>query len=299
MQGASKLKLAFISRMKNLTSKGIDLILALAKVQDDTGLIRGVYYKDICEDLGISIQAYYDLLGMLRKAGLICWEKNSRYDRDVQLVGNNFNYNNALSEGYINIARPFLFSQGFRQLKAKAKLLALDILRIVEASKIKSFRIGRENFFGRYQQLLSVSGRSLQVYVQQIRAFFSVCLKDGMYYFTPVKETKTRLAGSQHQRCYAQVVLAGCRRSHIDTVTVTGSVNLTHVCQLFDTYKYYVDENIRTIADYILAAIQSSVEMANASIRRKKDWICALKPKFIHKLYRDALIRDRQLEIIQ
>lgn len=279
----------------NLTSKGIDLILALAKMQDETGLVRGVYYQDICSELGISIQAYYDLLAQLYGSGMLCWVKTSRCDRDVQLVKNDFSYPGAFQEGYINIARPFLFTRAFRRLKAKAKLLVLDILRIVEASKIKCFKIGRKEFLRRYQELMRVSARSLMVYVGQIHLYISVCLKAGIYYFTPVKDTQKRLVESENQRCYKQIVIAGCRRNRIDITKVAGSMELLSVCKLFDTYKYHVNEKIRTIADYILMAIQSSVELYNAAVSTKKEWNYVLNPQFIHKLLRDGLIRDKQI----
>lgn len=297
MQGASKLKLAFVGRMNkaNLTSKAIDLILALAKMQDNKGRVWGVYYLDICKELQISIQTYYDLLAQLCNAGLIRWEKNTRYDRDIWLVGNDFSYEGALHEGYMNIARSFLFSDGFRKLKARAKLLALDCLRISETNHNKSFRIGSEKFFCRYKELLGASVRSLQVYLKELKQFFSVCLKDKMYYITPKAETRNRIDGSEHSRCYEQIVHAACHRERIACEDKDSAEAVLDICKLFDTYKFMVTEKARSLADYILCAIRDSIVLYNRNVSHKKDWDRALKPKFVHKLLRESLAKDGQL----
>lgn len=296
MQGSSKLKKTYVDRMfkANLTSNAIDLILFLARMQDNTGFVRGVYYKNVCDELCISIQTYYDLIGQLSDAGLIQWEKNSPIDRDIRLVDNDFSYNGALNEGYINVSRSFFFTEEFRKMRAGSKLLALDCLRLGEINH-GSFRIGTRKFFERYMVLLKVSIRSLRQYLSEIRQFFSVGIKNHIYYITPKKETRDRLTESEHQRCYRQVAGAACRRVKI-WLADAGKA-FVGLCGLFDTYKQDEARAIDSgkapfLASYIMEAVRESICKINAAVERKKDWQRILNPKMVHKCLRDRLIRE-------
>lgn len=53
-----KIKYTVLENMikQKLTSAEINFLLYLSHFQDDTGLVRGVYYKEICESLNLSYQ---------------------------------------------------------------------------------------------------------------------------------------------------------------------------------------------------------------------------------------------------
>lgn len=301
MQGSSKIKLSYFSRMchENITSNEIDFILYIAKYQDDTGLIRGVYYRDICEALGISVQAFYDVMESLTAKGLIAWSKQSRYDRDIRLVGNDTSYEGAYSEGYIKANHAFLSSREFRAMKAGAKLLALECLRFSLINHA-SFRMGISKFVMKYGELLHVSRRTLRVYLNEIKQFFSVGVKDKILYVTPKVDARQLIFGeSEKDRCYKQIIKAACHRERIEFDKLSRT-DINSVCGLFNQYQSADQTEIigsdgdrtcrRGLVDYILAAIRESVAKTNADIKKKKQWIRNLNPKFVHKILREKLI---------
>ena len=45
-----KIKYSLLDKLNSLTNKEVDFILYVARYQDDYGCIRGMYYRDVCEN---------------------------------------------------------------------------------------------------------------------------------------------------------------------------------------------------------------------------------------------------------
>ena len=74
-----KLSVEVLEKMlgADLSNHEIDMMLYIARFQDEFGHIRGVYYRDICENVGLSYQGFYDCLHSLERKGIIACEKRS------------------------------------------------------------------------------------------------------------------------------------------------------------------------------------------------------------------------------
>ena len=80
-----KLSVEVLEKMlgADLSNHEIDMMLYIARFQDEFGHIRGVYYRDICENVGLSYQGFYDCLHSLERKGIIACEKRSYFDWDI------------------------------------------------------------------------------------------------------------------------------------------------------------------------------------------------------------------------
>lgn len=294
MEGSTKLKLAYIDRMyrANLTSAEVDFILWLALKQDNSGRVRGIHYKDACEELNLSIQKYYDICNSLQAKGLIQWTKQSYWDRDFVLTDNSFVRGKAdFKQGFVNVSYEFFRSDDFRKMKAGSKLLAIDCYRISRTNNV-SYQIYVKNFFEKYSALFGVTVKVLREYLKEIKKFFSVGIKNGKYYITPLAATKMSVIDeTEKSLCYQQIVRAACRRIRINIKDVPGWV-LKNIYALFDQYKNYGGNSL---ADLMITSILESIRNANSECKRKKDWIRELDIKFIHKILNSKL---HQLKLI-
>lgn len=179
-----KLKNTYVNMMiKNkLTSRETDFILHIAKYQSEAGCVESVYYKEVCEKIGISVQKFYDVLQNLSNKGMITYEKKNPSDVSVTLIGNDFRSVDFSSEkvpGYINVAQNRFYSKSFREMKAGAKLLYLYSQRFMNGKHMLV-----ENFYDDFCRLFSVTKKTLQEYIHElkIRKLLFISLKRNRAY---------------------------------------------------------------------------------------------------------------------
>lgn len=70
---------------KNLTGNEIDFLIALTYVQDNRGIARGVFYRDMMAVTGMSTQAFYDCKRSLEEKGVISVQRREQ-DYDITLI---------------------------------------------------------------------------------------------------------------------------------------------------------------------------------------------------------------------
>lgn len=296
MEGSNKLKIDFVKRMfeADLTSKEFDFLMYLALRQDNKGVVRGVYYKAACEKIKMSYPEFYEVMRSLKEKGLISLEKNNRIDWDITLVDNRFDYDDAFSEGYLKVTCMFE-NKSFLDMKAGAKLLALDLLRLSAASRA-SVKIKKRTLCEKYCKLLKVQNRMLWEYMKQIRRFFAIYLKDGLFYITPFKASRERAGiGSETDNCHEHFIKAICRRNQVKEDR-ENKRNLKSVRELINQYKQLCFERGERIERIIEYSVEASINMINRNIKKKKDWLRELRPKLIHRLIRQTLKIDNMLE---
>lgn len=279
-----KIKYRIIEKLNtvNATSGEINLIVLLSKYQNEKGLVSGVYYKEVCEKLKISYQLFYDLLRSLARKQLISYEKASYYDYDVRILENDFS-DGSFSEGYLNTNHKIFSNPKFFSLKAKEKILALSLLKILLTKeymrdKQKSFIIGKEKLAER-AALLGVSMRTIKGYFCSLKEFFSIGFKDGMYYITGKKEVYERSQQTEEEQ-YNEFRIRGiCRREKVksDNSKVTElakSINRKKEKCLGNLSE---EEQEKTLTELLTQALKKSVDKLKGEAR-------CLNPAYVHSI---------------
>ena len=143
---------------KNLTGNEIDFLIALTYVQDNRGVARGVFYRDMMAVTGMSIQAFYDCKRSLETKGVISVQRKEQ-DYDITLIGNDFSgYTEEDYQlgnvKYIRTNMKLFRDINWNKLKPAQKLLVMDLVNINTASSMRTYRITRKKFIEKYTELL-------------------------------------------------------------------------------------------------------------------------------------------------
>lgn len=277
-----KLKNRVLDKMlqAHLTKAEVDFILELSHFQDDFGKIYGVYYKSVCEAIGVSYQTFYVTMLSLVDKGLISLDKAFYGDWDITIRDNDFSYQEALKEGYINTGHDIFYNKHFKQLKANEKLLAMQFLKICGAGK--NYHISVDNFYEKYAKLLQVTKRTLQVYINKLKVFFSIGIKNSMYWITPRVAAFKSNAPSDLQNFSKHLGGVACRRNR-------ATYTQESLKDTIDLIRQYGETLGIKIARAFLNAVDDSIRKVNAGISNKSKWDRQLRPKFIHKIIRKEL----------
>lgn len=163
-----KIKNTYIDRMvqSKLSSREIDFILYLARIQDDYGWIHCVYYKDVCEAIGISAQKFYDILRSLQQKGLISYEKSGQVDYRICLIDNDFSTKD-FTCGYLNASEHDFQSEKFTSMKAGSKLLYLYMQRFTKGKHMLV-----QKFYEDFCRLFQRKRKSIQIYIHELKHNF-------------------------------------------------------------------------------------------------------------------------------
>ena len=280
---------------KNLTGKEIDFLLVLSFYQDKRGITRGVYYKDMMREGKMSAQTFYDCKRSLTEKGVIS-SIEGQDDYDITLIGNDFTIygKEDYEEGkvkYLSTTYHLFRDPYFRTLKPKQKLLVMDLLNIQMAGRpngVNTYRIYRKNFIKKYANikqndeietrgLLNITVRTLQKYFKLLKHYFSICLKNGMYFFT----LKTEFARSEVRHTtenhitMQHLVKAACRRNKIKDPDVKEQENREK-----EVLNRFVN-----ISD----VIRSMIETINEKIPDPRKWSRRLKATLFIKKFNEAV----------
>lgn len=283
-----KLKYDIIKKLmeSEVTSTEINLLLYMSHYQSDRGSVTGVYYKSVSDELNISYQAFYDALYGLEKKGFIMIRKGSYYDWDVLILnhdcqGYDFEKNSD-KISYLRTGRDIFYSQQFYRLKAKEKLLAMYILVLSEAGK-GYYQIGTKEFYNKFQKLFQVTKRALQNYLQKLKGFFSIGIKDKKYWMRPKKSLKEKKRTPTNKKIFAEGITAAIVRRTRAVFTDEDYRETEKIAsQYFPEFQYTVQKGF-------MRAVERSIELRNESIANKYKWSRALYPSFIHRLLREEL----------
>lgn len=275
---------------KNLTGNEIDFLIVLSFYQNQRGSVDGVHYKQMMRETGMSAQAFYDCKAALEEKGVITAERVHN-DYDIVIVGNDFTiYTTAdYEEGrvkYLSTAVALFRDRNFKSLKPKQKLLAMDLLNIQMAGApngVQSYRVRRENFIRKYVQLLQVTERTLQKYLKMLKLYFSIGLKDGMYFITLRKAFGKRALTSRTEKAVAmeQVLSAALRRNRIKDPDPKEKAGILKVLEYRekDILRYFIN---------ISGMVGDMIEVINVSVLNPKKWKRRVKASLFTKLLNEA-----------
>lgn len=263
-----------------LTKAEVDFMIEVSHYQDDTGKIYGVYYKDICKAIGVSYQTFYVTMYNLAEKGLISLKKDFYSDWDIIIADNDFSYPEALQEGYISTGHDMFYNKKFRALKANEKLLAMQFLKIAGAGK--RYHVGVDVLYDKFSKLLQVSKRTIQVYLGKLKTFFSIGIKDKMYWITPMVAVYKNNAPRDLNNLSNHLGRVACRRNKV----VYTSKGFKETTELISQYSQEL--GIKT-ANVFLKAVKDSIRKVNETIRDKRRWNRQLNPKFVHMLIKNTI----------
>lgn len=277
-----KLKNCVVDRMlqEQLKRSEIDFLIEVSHYQDDFGCTKGVYYKDICNATKMSYETFYAAMHSLEEKGFIKTEKNYYGDWDITILNNDFSYPEAVKEGYVSTGHDIFYNAAFHKLKAGEKLLALQFVKIAGAGK--RYHIGVQQLYEKYCRLLDITERTLQVYLGHLRSFFSIGIKNKMYWITPLVAVFKNNAPSDANSFAGHLGRVACRRNRA-VYTETTLRDAT------DLIKQYAQTFRNNMADIFIRAVTASISRTNEAVRDKRKWNRDLNPKYIHKIIRENI----------
>lgn len=278
---------------KKPSGREIDFLIYLSRIQSGSGKIIGVYYRDVCAALGISIQKFYDLLAGLQEKELITVEHHYYGDYDIRLCGNDFSKytDQDYKEGrvrYINTNHRLFTLASFKRLRATEKLLVMDLFNITLAAGKGAFQIGRMVFLEKYASVFGISKRTVQSYLKYLQLFFQIFLK-GKKYIILIRDymrekvvgNKKRIRETEQDACETQILTASCRRNHIKQPEEK---------EWKDTKALIRQYGAKALAINMTELIRQTLEILNVAVP-KKEAQRRLKASLIHRELRAALLQ--------
>lgn len=278
-----RLKYKLLDKMKNLKSTEMNFLLFVARFQNLKGEIIGVHHSMVSKGTGMCKQSFYTAMRGLEEKGLIAVRKRSAIDYDIVILDNDFSYDGAWKEGYVNLHRKVFHQKRFQQMKAHEKYMLMYFLKITHKGS-GSYWIGTKTFYEKFKNELHVSYRVIRSYLHKLRYFFSVGIKRGLYYITyksSIFEQKAE-KGVEDTELEA-FVEAWCRRLKVKSLTPDQIHDVSWLYKQYRPTLQSMGMNLLHFYPILGQAIQDTVLQEEIPKNRK------LNPAFVHKKVRIAL----------
>lgn len=267
-------------KLKNLTKCEMDLFLYLIRRQDASGIVLGVHNKAVVKNAGMSKQSFYNALEGLQNKDIITYEKGSNIDYNVTIVDNDFSYEGAKKEGYVDLQRSVYHKKAFKKLKSNEKFLVLWFIHMTNENT-GSHKIRVDKFYKKYMDMLGVTRRVIRSYMHSIKSFFSIGVKNGIMYVTYLHSVfKAKLEVGHRRSANENFVEVQCRRLKIKEVAYE---QIKETAYLLVQYKNYAELMGRNIELILIKAI------AHAAFQVKRPKDRRLNYKYIHRIVRVEL----------
>lgn len=280
-----RLSIRILERMfrGKLTRCEVGFLLCASRYQDKSGHIKGLYYKEISEEMGCSFPMFYAAMRSLAAKGFIVCEKKDATDYDITILDNNYMLSdiykdeseNFRNNPYINTRHDIFYSHDFYRMKAGAQLMAMDFMGVSRLNR-GQYKIKVENFYTKYRGLLGVEKRTLRAYLTQLRQFFSIGIKDGLYWIRPKKDVYRNGGNTENENYNEQQIRMTCRRNRIGT---GDGEEIKDVRELVKQYGRKCINAGRDALETVLEAVKRSVEPAWGMAADER----VLIPKLVHK----------------
>lgn len=268
------------------TGAEINFVLYISHYQDNTGMVRGVYYKTACAGaLFDSHNTFYAVKNDLEKKGIIKATQNFYGDWDIKILDNDFSWQEQgpghNMDNYIDTGISVFREEEFLKLKAREKLLAMICIKIASVGS-PNYRIGTEGFYNKYTKLFGVKKRALQNYLTSLRKYFAIGIKNGQYWISPLrkkvqKEYTGKVTDKEHRAQHIAERL--CRRNKLDNKKRT-YIDLKELIK-----QYYYALGDRETESLLERAINICLSQKNGNINPKRWKNRLLNIKFIHKIF--------------
>lgn len=163
----------------------MNLLLELCKNQDEHGYVNGVHYLGYSKKAHFVEQSFYNALTGLCEKGLVSsLDSNDGYF-NLKVKYNDFSDGiNSYRRGYVDLKREIFHKKKWiEDLSSHEKLFVL-LLRKYTHENHSSFKIKPNNFYKKFCELFGVTRRVIREYKKNICKFFSIGIKNGLYYIT-------------------------------------------------------------------------------------------------------------------
>lgn len=263
-----------------LSRAEMDFILYISHYQDDRGRVSGIYYKDVCGQLNISYQTFYDVLHSLQKKEIIQVEKVFYGDWDIIILNNSFQ---GEYSGYVSTGDDLFINKNFQRCKPEEKLLAMEFLKIAKNPENGGkYRISKEKLQKKYCSIFGITKRVLMGYINVLKKFFSIGIKNGIYFIRPLQSTTEKNGRKDKELIQEQASRMTFRRTRATYTEESGRDTANLLIQ-------YADMLQEGLIQVFLQAVTDSIRRRNEGIKNKYKWNRELNPKFIHKILREKL----------
>lgn len=290
-----RLSIEILKRMfaGKMTRCEVGFILCASRYQDKSGHIKGLYYKEISEEMGCSYPMFYAAMRSLEEKGFISCEKRDATDYDITILGNDYqtgiyqddkeNYQN---KPYINTRHDIFYSGDFHKMKAGAQLMAMELMGLTRLGG-GQYKENAEGFLEKYASRLGVRVRTLRSYLTQLRKFFSIGIKDGMYWIRAKKNVYRSGGNTEIENYNEHLILMTCRRNKIQT---GDGREVQDTCSLVRQYGKRCIAAGRDALETVLEAVRRSVNPVWGMSADEK----VLMPKLVHKWVKQMLADEEE-----
>lgn len=273
-----------------LSSSEVDMLLYIARYQNEAGIARGIYYKDVCENIQISYQAFYDCKKSLVEKGIIYAEKNNYFDWDITILNNSFLGKENFGRGYVSVASKMVRSATFRKLRANAKLMALYLQREWQISRKQTgktaYQMLKETFLLKFRGLFGVADRMLRSYLTELQPFLSVYLQEGRKFFLTFKENEVKnreINGNDESR--EQQIKVACRRNKVKDISIKLQKDLMRLMSQYNP-------KITKHPEFDLSRVMGlCLERININISKKNNWKREINAALMNKIMQEYLMQ--------
>lgn len=247
---------------ENCTGKEIDFLLEVVQYQDNKGVVKGIKYTDIMQNINISSSTFFSIIENLQKKDIINVNYNSEHYSywEICIIDNSFEGKEDYQKGYLNINRTFLHSDAFRKLKRAEKVIVLNLFKI---------------FNNRHQIPITIhtlkkwtnnKTQSIKKYIKNLCKFFDIKINNKLVVFIPNsifvrKPDSEKTIKNNH---YVNFI------TKVNKVKASNT-QVKEVVKLFNQYPKISDKIIYDIIDKSLNQIQN------------------LEVKYIHAFLRNVL----------
>ncbi|MCL2052088.1 MAG: hypothetical protein FWG91_10240 [Lachnospiraceae bacterium] len=267
---------------EKISGRELKLLLHIARYQDDHGTVTGVNYDAASKAAGICRQSFYDARDGLVKKGIIIVASSHYGDCDITILGNEDLYAAGPADGtakpsYLSLHHPMFKSAGFGSMKVRAKLIAMMFIIYAGANDKKSkegskghYKIKPQKFFEQYGELLDVKMGTLRQYLTELRRFFSIYIKNAVYYIMPkvnaFASSKTKSFGSQSDSdlFISNLISVALRRRPM----LRRKYSPSYIKKVEEEVKPFLCGHLRKpkIAEHFLRAFNLSTQDGNMSV---------------------------------
>ena len=170
---SAKISSTIINRIINdtsISSKEIDVLLWISLRQNQFGLVSNVKYYDICNDINISNQEFYNsIYNLVAYKYITVISRSRKYGWDIKILNNIFLDEDDDKQRYLTINRKFLYEESFLRLRSNEKKLILKI--IIEKNPSKKFFLNFETI----KKWISIDNSQLiKSYIRSLKKFFNL-----------------------------------------------------------------------------------------------------------------------------
>ena len=303
-----KIKNNILENLIGLTECEWKLFEYLVRRQDEKGFIYGVHNKSVCQQMKMSKQSFYNSLRGLAKKNIITYVPGTtiKYtpkrstpnniddntvdewdglqpvsiDFNVTIIGNDFSYEGAYSEGYISIQRKMYKSNEFKKLKPNEKFLVFWLAHITN-ERTQSYKRKIKEFYAQYSKMLNVSKRTVHSYIENIKDLFQIWIKRGILYIK-YKSEMFKKNSNQNTKTNSNYnfVEALARQLQIKKASKT---QIRDTAALMKQYEESAETHGSNIKGLIIIALSACARL------EKKPKNKELIPEYVHSVIRAKL----------